>query len=409
MGKKLAKLQKQIAQLQKQVSRQELLNKIVHAMRSTLALDEILQITVNQLSEALDVSRCLILRPEEGNQMIVHYVSVDTTGSGDGNLIGVPCHFCGYHYQTLARGKFAFLSRIEEGLPAQLRVQFSNLRINAILSVPLIYQKSYLGAISLHQYGRSREWTEDDFSFVQEVASHCAVAMHQALLHQNLQIKLAECQRVESRIQASLQQKEVLLSEVHHRVKNNMQVISSLLDLQSLQTQNQDTRQMFAESRNRIKSMALIHEQLYRFSTPVGINFAQYIYNLSSYLLKTYAVNPNNIRLQLDLDDVVLNLSTAIPCGLMLNELISNALKHAFPGNSKGTIFVELKMEGNQINLMVSNNGVKLPETKEFLQNTSLGFQLIQAWVQQLQGQLSIESNPITKFKLSFSELEYSA
>ncbi|NER28944.1 MAG: histidine kinase, partial [Symploca sp. SIO1C4] len=238
---------------------------------------------------------------------------------------------------------------------------------------------------------------------------HCSVAIHQAQLYQQLQIELAERQRAESQLQASLQQKEVLLSEVHHRVKNNLQVISSLLDLQSLQTQNLDTRQMFTESRNRIKSMALIHEQLYRFSTPAGINFAKYIYNLSSYLLKTYAVNPNNIRLQLDLDDVILNLPTAIPCGLMLNELVSNALKHAFPGNRKGTIFVELKTEGNQINLMVSNDGVRLPENNEFFQNKSLGFQLVKAWVQQLQGQLSIESSPITKFKIGFSELEYSA
>ncbi|NER30790.1 MAG: GAF domain-containing protein, partial [Symploca sp. SIO1C4] len=212
MVKKLAELQTQLAQLQKQVSRQELLNKIVQAMRGTLVLDEILQITVNQLRDAFGVSRCLILRPKEGKPELVCHVLADTSGDGGEDFIGVSCNFCSYHYQTLARGKLAFVSNIGDSLPTHIKQQCEDSSVQAILAAPLQYQKSYLGAIGLHQCDRSREWSVDELIFVQEVAGHCSVAIHQAQLYQQLQIELAERQRAESQLQASLQQKEVLLS-----------------------------------------------------------------------------------------------------------------------------------------------------------------------------------------------------
>jgi PAS domain S-box-containing protein len=211
---------------------------------------------------------------------------------------------------------------------------------------------------------------------------------------------------VEREIQESLREKEVLLQEIHHRVKNNLQVISSLLDLQSQHIKDQATLELFRQSCNRIRAMALVHDTLYKFKDFAKINFAEYIEDLSSYLFLAYGVNVENIHLELELDNVALNLNTAIPCGLIINELVSNALKHAFPDQTKGIIYIALHFdEDSYYTLIIRDNGIGLPKNWEVKSANSLGLKLVDILAKQLEGTLQVNSGLGTEFNLKFCEL----
>ena len=212
--------------------------------------------------------------------------------------------------------------------------------------------------------------------------------------------KLAEIQ-----VRESLQEKEVLLQEIHHRVKNNLQVISSLLDLQSQHIEEPATLELFRESCNRIRAMALVHETLYKFKDFAKIKFAEYIENLTSYLFAAYIKNVENINLELDIDEVTLKLDTAIPCGLIINELVSNALKYAFPNKSHGTIYITLHFDGDaHYTLTVRDDGIGLPPNLEIKNVNSLGLKLVEVLAKQLEGTLQVNSRFGTEFSLRFSE-----
>ncbi|HEY9741992.1 MAG TPA: histidine kinase dimerization/phosphoacceptor domain -containing protein, partial [Coleofasciculaceae cyanobacterium] len=216
---------------------------------------------------------------------------------------------------------------------------------------------------------------------------------------------ITERKLAEAALLASLREKEVLLKEVHHRVKNNLQIISSLLDLQSECIQERQVQEMFRSSQNRIRSMALIHEELYQSKVFDQVDLTHYIHQLTTHLLQTYAIAPENIILKLNLDEISSNLDTAIPCGLILNELISNALKHALNGEKKGMIWIDLKSEGNQVNMVVGNDEPSFPKFLDFNSKKSLGLQLVEVLVRQLEGQIEIKQSQGTVFKISFSNL----
>jgi PAS domain S-box-containing protein len=225
-------------------------------------------------------------------------------------------------------------------------------------------------------------------------------------------IDISDRKQIEEQLKASLQEKEALLKEVHHRVKNNLQIISSLLDLQALQIQHPQALEAFQTAQNRVKSISLVHEKLYRSESLAQVNLADYIYNLTTHLIQTYTLNPDHITLQLRLDEVLSNLDTAIPCGLLINELVSNALKHGFPGTSGGSIWVELNtmdvvspQNAQQVILIVGNNGIKLLEPSNLSEAESVGFQLIQALIQQIHGQMEIDESRGTEFRITFVNL----
>lgn len=221
-----------------------------------------------------------------------------------------------------------------------------------------------------------------------------------------------ERKMAEERLKISLKEKEALLKEVHHRVKNNLQVISSLLDFQAQHIQEPQALKSFQASQHRVKSIALIHEKLYQSESLDKVNLAEYINSLTSHLIHAYTLNPDNVDLQFQLDEVLCNLDVALPCGLIINELVSNALKHGLPGNTKGKIWVKLKLldmnsELNrpQFYIMVGNDGIKLSKLPNVGSVESVGFQLIYALIQQLHGQIEIEQSRGTEFKISFLNL----
>ena len=206
----------------------------------------------------------------------------------------------------------------------------------------------------------------------------------------------------EDKITQSLKEKEILLKEVHHRVKNNMQVISSILNLQSSYVSDAYALNLLKECQNRIKSMAFIHESLYQTKNFESVNFSEYVTTLTKNLVHTYSVNAKKIKLILTLDKLFLNLDTSIPCGLILNEIISNSLKYAFPDNRDGIIFVTLKSNKNKVELEAGDNGIGIPLSIDLKQSQTLGLQLVDSLVEQINGTVILDRTKGTKFKIEF-------
>jgi two-component sensor histidine kinase len=204
-------------------------------------------------------------------------------------------------------------------------------------------------------------------------------------------------------IRASLREKEVLLKEIHHRVKNNLQVVSSLLGLQSRTVDDPATRRMFQESQNRVHSMALIHESLYQSENLSEIDFPAYIDQLANHLLRSYGVDSQRVHISASIDDLRLTMDTAIPCGLIINELVSNSLKYAFPGGKNGSVQIEMRQDENhQIRLEVSDNGIGLPEGVGFSGMKSLGLRLVRTLAEQLGATIEMGSGGGARIALTF-------
>jgi PAS domain S-box-containing protein len=207
----------------------------------------------------------------------------------------------------------------------------------------------------------------------------------------------------DEKIRASLREKEVLLQEIHHRVKNNLQVVSSLLSLQSRGVLDEDTRQKFKESQNRVHSMALIHEQLYQSPSLSEINYPQYIRQLAAHLFRSYRVSSSRIELQTYIDDLRLGVDVAVPCGLIINELVSNSLKYGFPNGRGGVIRIELhRQPEGRATLSVVDNGVGLPEEVGFWNTQTLGLRLVGTLVKQLEGNVEVDRSKGTSVHVTF-------
>ncbi len=213
-------------------------------------------------------------------------------------------------------------------------------------------------------------------------------------------------QAVEQRLKASLQEKEVLLKEVHHRVKNNLQVVSSLLHLQSSYVSDEQSLDVLRDSQNRIKSMALIHERLYRSTNLTTVDFGEYVHSLIRHIKSSFKNLPM-VRVETDIEHVYFDVDVAIPCGLIVNELLSNALKHGFKDTQEGgqgcvSILLGRRSNGEYV-LSVQDNGAGFPEGIEMLDEaSSLGLQLVRTLAQQLGGRVSLQSGPGASIKVAF-------
>ena len=218
-----------------------------------------------------------------------------------------------------------------------------------------------------------------------------------------IDLDITERKLAETQIKASLREKEVLLQEIHHRVKNNLQVISSLLDLQSQRINDKTTLEMFQESQNRIKLMALVHETLYEYKNFAKINFSAYLKSLTIYLFRAYKIETSHITLELDFDEIYLNLDKAVPCGLIISELVSNSLKYAFPNQTNGKIRISVNCdEDGYIQLIIRDNGVGFPINWNFNSINSLGLQLVNVLINQIEGTLEFNNSQGVQFKISF-------
>jgi len=216
-------------------------------------------------------------------------------------------------------------------------------------------------------------------------------------------LDITESRRAEEQVKVSLKEKELLLKEIHNRVKNNLQVISSLLNLQAGYIQDEQARARFKESRDRLKAMVLIHEKLYQSDDLTAIDFGGYIRNLAVHLFRAHQVDARAIALHLDVEPLNLDIDRAMSCGLIINELVSNAIKYAFPNGKAGEIRIGFHEEAQkQIVLTVGDNGAGLPKELDFRQAESLGFQLINTLAEQLHGTITLDRDGGTRFTLAF-------
>jgi len=214
---------------------------------------------------------------------------------------------------------------------------------------------------------------------------------------------ITERKQAQAKILASLAEKETILKEVHHRVKNNMQVISSLLRLQEGRVKDKDAAALLKDSQNRIQSMALVYNKLYQSENLASVNMTDYIKELSAGLVKSYAVSPVRVAVNVAQSNVFLNVDSAIPCGMIINELVTNSLKYAFPGNRKGLITISLTENEKGLQLTVGDDGVGIPEGVSLANNSTLGIKLVSNLVRdQLGGILEIDRRHGTAYQINF-------
>ena len=224
-------------------------------------------------------------------------------------------------------------------------------------------------------------------------------------------IDIHERKRAEEQIKSSLKEKEVLLREIHHRTKNNMQVMISLLKIQAENIEDKQVAEMFKKSRDRIKSMALVHEKLYQSKGLADVDFKGYVKSLVNSIFSSYGASAAGITSITETDDVSIGLETAIPCGLIINELVSNSLKYAFPGNRIGEISIALRsFDEDALVLEVGDNGIGMPEDLDFRNTASMGLHLVNILSEdQLHGKIELDRAGGTTFRIRFKNHKYAA
>ena len=218
----------------------------------------------------------------------------------------------------------------------------------------------------------------------------------------SLQEEIARRNQMDEQIKRSLQEKDILLKELHHRTKNNMYVISSLVDLQTAQIEDEALRSVFRDIKNRIQSMALVHEKLYKSKSLSKLKGREYIRDLTSAIMKTYKGMSERIGIELDVEDLDLGIDTAVPAGLVLNELISNSLQHAFPGQRPGKITISLHGTGGTLHMKYRDDGIGLPPDFDISKTGSLGLKLVYNIIyKQLKGKIKTGAGQGTEFEIT--------
>lgn len=212
--------------------------------------------------------------------------------------------------------------------------------------------------------------------------------------------------RTEEQVRLVLREKEVLVREIHHRVKNNLQIISSLLNLQASCVKDEAALEILRESQNRVRAMAIVHEQLHKARNYSRIEFPEYVASLATNLFRSYGVDAKVVSLKLDVEAVALTIDTAISCGLIIHELVSNCLKHAFPEGRKGRIYIRLRAESNGFRLTVRDNGAGFPDPAGGGRRKSLGLRLVNILAEQIEGTVKHKCNKRgTEYEVRFREI----
>ncbi|MBI2918992.1 MAG: AAA family ATPase [Chloroflexi bacterium] len=279
--------------------------------------------------------------------------------------------------------------------------EVQGMQLRSVLCLPVTKQSRLIGVLYLENRLTDSVFTSAKTQMTELLTSQAAISIENSRL-------LEDMKKADENVVRSLREKEVLLKEIHHRVKNNLQIIHSMLNLQLPYIKNEQALEPFKESQNRIHSMALIHEKLYQSESLSKIDLAEYIESLAGNLFASYQGTERAIRQRIHVEDVSLNVDTAIPCALIINELVSNALKHAFPDSlrrAKGTdeIAIELRRDGgSRFLLTVSDNGVGLPDGFDMGRCESLGLNLVDILVKQLRGTIRLGANGGTQFAITF-------
>jgi PAS domain S-box-containing protein len=400
--------------LQAQAEREQLMRTVSERIRQSLNLSDILSATVREVRDLLQVDRVIVFKfaPDMSGTIVAESVQPGWTAAF-GQEIHDTC------FQTGGVGEYAQGRRraISDIYTAGLSDCHINLltrfEVKGNLVVPILLEISgensssrLWGLLIAHQCSQPRDWEEDQLDLLEQLTVQIAIAIQQSSIFQQSQSELHQRQKAELELRDALTEKEFLLKEIHHRVKNNLQIISSLLQLQSYTVRDPEVIKALRESQNRIESMSLIHKNLYTAPNIGNLDVVDYINSLAASILASYQIGPGRIALQTQMEPVSLSLDQAVSCGLIINELISNALKHAFPNEQVGIISITLCNTKSNIQITIQDNGIGLPINFNFGNTDSLGLSLVYDLVtEQLEGNITIERNQGTAFKIEFPQL----
>lgn len=324
----------------------------------------------------------------------------ELTNDTHGDVMRLSANDFAKYFQTIISDKKLFTSEAEKDprtkdFAEKYLVPFGS---TAMLVSRIRLHGDILGFICFESRDPSKkDWSVEEYDFALAVSGYVSIVL-----------ETAERKKAETEIKNSLKEKELLLREIHHRVKNNLQVVSSLLYLQSKKVKDQNTLDAFLESQRRVRTMVLVHEKLYQSKDLGRIDYSEYIKSLTGSVFRSYNADPFAIRMNINVKEVYLNLDSAIHCGLIINELVSNSLKHAFPQSTKGEINIDFQHDdkGNYT-LKVSDNGVGFPETLNFRETESLGLQLVLNLVEQLEGTIELDKSKGTSFIIKFVQKKH--
>ncbi|MEA5515498.1 PAS domain S-box protein [Nodularia sp. UHCC 0506] len=398
----------------KQAEREQLMRTVAQRIRQSLNLQEILNTTVEEVRNLLKVDRVIVYQfaPDMSGTIMA-----ESVGAGWTVALGVKiedtCFQTGGGVEYRQGRKRAIANIYDAGLSACHLHLLEQFEVQANLVVPILLKideentGSYLwGLLVAHQCSSSRNWEDNQLDLLDQLTVQIAIAIQQSTIFQQAQNELAERQKAEINLRTALLEKEVLLKEIHHRVKNNLQIVSSLLQLQSQTLKDPEIIRVFQDSQNRIDSISLIHKNLY-ISPNIGkLDVVDYIENLVTSILISYQIQPGTISIETNIDEIDLNVDQAIACGLVINELLSNSIKHAFPQQKTGTITIDLHNIGDKIEMVIQDNGVGLPHNLDWSNTDSLGLSLVYDLVtEQIEGSMTVENHHGTVFKIQFPYL----
>ncbi len=405
-----------LQQVQTELKANSLLVSIAQTINQAISLDEVLEPCLEEIRLFLGCDRVLVCRLEDGDAVVIEQESVsDPKLSLLNQILVEPC-FRQTWVQRYAEGHTAAYADIHTASLIPCHVEFlAQLHIRANLVVGILHMDKLWGLLIAQHCHTPHEWQETEINLVKRAALQIGIAGQKASLYSQLEVQL--------------NQKEVLLKEVHHRVKNNLQVISAMLRMQARSSPDPMVKTALADSQNRLRAISLIHEHLYQSANLERSGFHDYIRRLSNAIVAAHSVDPRQITLHHHLQPIYLNLETAIPCGLLLNELITNAIKHAFPNGRQGEIHITLEPIPSATSstdrlpnsaqpscpipqlvtyrLIVEDNGVGLSPDLDISRLKSLGLKISYDLATQLQGTLEVERVNGTRFQLTFAELEY--
>jgi PAS domain S-box-containing protein len=387
-GKKLIQgLVRDITSQRKAEQIQSVLFNITQATSATESLEDLLGIIHQQLGTLIDTTNFYVALYDKETDLYSFPFVVDELEQDDT-----------FSPQELKKSLTDYVRRTGKSILAdddahnelmrQGEVELVGADSKVWMGAPLKTPEGVTGVVVVQSYRDDATYSERDMELLSYISENIAMAINR--------------KRAEEKIKASLKEKDVLLKEIHHRVKNNMQIISSLIRLQSREIEDEKARRIFEISQNRIRSIALIHETLYQSGDLSQIDFSSYIRRLTTHLLTIYRPKGTALKLNLDVQKVLLDINRAIPCGLIINELVSNAMKHAFPIDKGGEIHVGLAEKDGAFTLIVKDNGKGFPDDVEFETTDSLGLQIVSDLVQQLEGDIRLDHGEGTAFVISF-------
>ncbi len=364
------------------------------------------QLTSSMISDRIlsTMSNFLFLLDEERKIIHVNFKAIELSGYRESELLGQPLDFVFPHinhsdsYSKSMENLETFLNSKQREIPVLASTSIIKTAKHDVLGLVLV-------GSDISQLKEAEKERDNYREHLEELVEERTKELEKT--NRKLKKEIIAHEKAEEELKDSLDEKEILVKEIHHRVKNNLMIISSLLNLQSHYITDEKSLNIFKESQNRAKSMALIHERLYRTDSMRRIDFDDYIHTLATDLFHIYRLGPG-INLTLDLESVKLDVNSAIPLGLIVNELVTNSLKYAFP-EGKGELSIKFRSlsRGDEFELVISDNGVGFPQDLDFRKVDSLGLQLVCNLTKQLNGTIDLDNTHGTMFTIRFKESKY--